>query len=282
MKFEYIPKIRAQESFGYIDFPDKFYRFIDEFNIVGVNWSQPTTISASYFLRVLQDGSSAKARGYGKGYNKESDESSIQMKEFYQPLLDHGVLWKLKNGNVICTAMPYGDRKSITDSFYRMVKTFHYPETIQLQFLDDKYRFRPNGDHMIVIYYDSSQEKFNPNCPDRELRRKAIQHSGPGLLRYQTKTDSYVRDRYVSEYAKWHAHGICQLCDKPAPFTDRNGKPFLETHHIIWLTDGGADSIENTVALCPNCHKKMHTLNLDEDVEKLLKIATVTDWSCLE
>lgn len=105
MKFEYIPKIRAQESFGYIDFPDKFYRFIDEFNIVGVRWLQPTTISASNFLRVLQEGSSAKARGYGRGNNKENDELSIQMQDFYQPLLDHGALWKVKNDNVICTAM---------------------------------------------------------------------------------------------------------------------------------------------------------------------------------
>ena len=72
MKFEYIPKIRAQESFGYIDFPDKFYRFIDEFNIVGVRWLQPTTISSSNFLRVLQEGSSAKARGYGRGNNKKA------------------------------------------------------------------------------------------------------------------------------------------------------------------------------------------------------------------
>ncbi|WP_327786927.1 hypothetical protein [Metaclostridioides mangenotii] len=27
--------------------------------------------------------------------------------------------------------------------------------------------------------------------------------------------------------------------------------------------------MDNTVALCPNCHKKMHILNLDKDVEHL-------------
>lgn len=26
-----------------------------------------------------------------------------------------------------------------------------------------------NGDHMIAIYCDSSQENFNPNCSDRKL-----------------------------------------------------------------------------------------------------------------
>ncbi|WP_244850561.1 HNH endonuclease [Brevibacillus halotolerans] len=43
----------------------------------------------------------------------------------------------------------------------------------------------------------------------------------------------------------------------------------METHHIQWLSRYGADSIENTVALCPNCHRKMHILDLEEDVRFL-------------
>jgi len=48
-----------------------------------------------------------------------------------------------------------------------------------------------------------------------------------------------------------------------------NNEPYLEVHHIIWLSKGGDDDIDNTVALCPNCHKKMHILNLDKDIEYL-------------
>ncbi len=273
MRFEYIPKTRAHETFGYIDSPDAFYRFIDDFNIVRVRWAEPTTISTSYFLRVLQEGSSAKAHVSGKNNNKEHDEASIKMNEFYQTLLDHGALWQLKDGRVICTAMPYGNKASIIDNFYQMVKKFNYPDTITLQFLNEKYRFRVNGDYMILIYCNSSQENINPNYSDSELFQKAIQYSGSGILTYKT-SGSFIRNQYVSEYAKRRAHGICQLCKQPAPFIDYDGKPFLETHHIIWLADGGDDSIENTVALCPNCHRKMHNLNLDKDVEKLLQIAT--------
>ena len=54
MRFEKIPKKNAKEKFGYITCEENFYRFIDEFNIVGVRMSQPETISASYFLRLLQ------------------------------------------------------------------------------------------------------------------------------------------------------------------------------------------------------------------------------------
>ena len=44
----------------------------------------------------------------------------------------------------------------------------------------------------------------------------------------------------------------------------------METHHIEWLSKGGSDTIDNTVALCPNCHKKMHILN-DLENKRFLK-----------
>ena len=79
----------------------------------------------------------------------------------------------------------------------------------------------------------------------------------------------YVRDPFVAEHAKRRAKGICQLCGQPAPFWDQKGRPYLESHHIEWLSQGGADTTDNTAALCPNCHKKMHIVNDPEDVQKL-------------
>lgn len=80
----------------------------------------------------------------------------------------------------------------------------------------------------------------------------------------------YEREPAISEYVKRMANGVCQLCDENAPFRDRYGKPYLESHHVEWVSKGGADTIENVVALCPNCHKKMHVLNLPKDIEKLM------------
>jgi 5-methylcytosine-specific restriction protein A len=84
-------------------------------------------------------------------------------------------------------------------------------------------------------------------------------------------TEVWDRDPIVSEYAKRKAEGICQLCNQPAPFRNLDGEPFLETHHIEWLSKDGKDLIENTVALCPNCHRKMHVLNLPADAAILKK-----------
>ncbi|MBD3385491.1 HNH endonuclease, partial [candidate division KSB1 bacterium] len=69
----------------------------------------------------------------------------------------------------------------------------------------------------------------------------------------------YVRNPYISEYVKRKSNGICQDCKQPAPFLNRRtGEPYLETHHLIPLSEGGKDNLDNVIALCPNCHRKRH------------------------
>ena len=67
--------------------------------------------------------------------------------------------------------------------------------------------------------------------------------------------------------------GLCDLCEQPAPFQNKSNEAYLECHHIIWLAQGGEDTIANTVALCPNCHRKMHVLNATADKRTLAKRA---------
>jgi 5-methylcytosine-specific restriction protein A len=83
-----------------------------------------------------------------------------------------------------------------------------------------------------------------------------------------------VRNPYVTELAKRRANGICQLCEQPAPFKNKKGEPYLETHHIVWMSRKGLDTPENTVALCPNCHRRMHVVDSKKDIAKLQKKAS--------
>lgn len=63
------------------------------------------------------------------------------------------------------------------------------------------------------------------------------------------------------------ADGRCELCGQRFP----DGEIFLEAHHVIWLRDGGAPTVDNTVALCPNCHKRIHLYRDPRDTDKLLE-----------
>ena len=79
----------------------------------------------------------------------------------------------------------------------------------------------------------------------------------PGQI--PVRSFQYQRDPSVVAYALQKAVGICGDCGNPAPFvSSRTGRPYLEVHHIRMLKDGGSDTIDNVVALCPNCHRERH------------------------
>ena len=133
------------------------------------------------------------------------------------------------------------------------------------------YAFAVLRKHPAVL--EHFQDLFRYICVDeaQDTSKIAKKHSGPSRTK-QTTSSSFSRSPYIAQYAKRRANGFCQLCDNPAPFVAANGEPYLESHHVIWLSQGGQDSIENTVALCPNCHRKMHIINDQADVAKLKRI----------
>lgn len=116
---------------------------------------------------------------------------------------------------------------------------------------------------------NKSYEKKAKKLLGKELEERAIESQSAQAIVRTTTTRTYQRNTFVTEFAKRRAKGICQLCNKPAPFNNKEGEPYLETHHIKWLSRGGSDTIDNTVALCPNCHKKIHVLDMKSDVKIL-------------
>ncbi len=68
---------------------------------------------------------------------------------------------------------------------------------------------------------------------------------------------SYVRDAVFRDRALERAQGKCEFCGKPG-FTMPDGKVFLETHHVVPLSDDGPDAEDNVAAICPNHHREAH------------------------
>ncbi len=124
---------------------------------------------------------------------------------------------------------------------------------------------------------DDEKTKHAKSLSLENLRRIAINQKSDRPKEIVSTSVKRVRNPYIAEYSKKRANGICQLCGNKAPFTKPDGEPYLESHHIVWLSNGGPDSIENTVALCPNCHRKMHEVNDSKDVEKLQSLYGVED-----
>jgi 5-methylcytosine-specific restriction protein A len=71
-------------------------------------------------------------------------------------------------------------------------------------------------------------------------------------------TSRFVRDPEVVAWVLMRAAGRCEACGEPAPFCRGDGTPFLEVHHLRPLAEGGPDIVSNTIAACPNCHRRLH------------------------
>ncbi len=75
----------------------------------------------------------------------------------------------------------------------------------------------------------------------------------------QVTTYAFVRNPYVVAEVLLRAIGNCEECKSAAPFARRkDGTPYLEVHHRTPLSEGGEDSVENAMAVCPNCHREKH------------------------
>jgi 5-methylcytosine-specific restriction enzyme A len=126
----------------------------------------------------------------------------------------------------------------------------------------------------IILKKQKKKQKEAKRLSDEELIKRA-RYSKKGVGSRQVTSTTFERNEDVAELAKRRAKGFCQLCEEPAPFKNKRGEPFLESHHIVWLSKDGDDTIENTVALCPNCHRKMHSLNLKLDISHLKEKAGI-------
>ncbi|HFQ5010415.1 TPA: HNH endonuclease [Vibrio vulnificus] len=97
-----------------------------------------------------------------------------------------------------------------------------------------------------------------------------------GVLEPEKETVSvtlYKRDPLVVAETLRLANGYCELCEVKSPFKTKSGRDYLEVHHVIPLSKQGSDTVSNTVALCPNCHRMLHYGdNSEEMMAKLNKI----------
>ena len=86
------------------------------------------------------------------------------------------------------------------------------------------------------------------------------QHSAEPL-QAPTKVDvggqAYLRDRQIRDQALRRAAGRCEFCNAPG-FRTTSGKLYLETHHVVPLSQGGSDDVRNIAALCANDHREAH------------------------
>lgn len=92
----------------------------------------------------------------------------------------------------------------------------------------------------------------------KKAKQNAVEEVPKNILTNTTETPQYNRSSEVKDYVKARADGVCEGCGEPAPFMNKTGQPYLHAHHIYELSEGGSDTPDTVIALCPNCHYRVH------------------------
>lgn len=130
---------------------------------------------------------------------------------------------------------------------------------------DHRTRHQPE----LLEYLAEAVGKHDGGAPDPSVLRSRLTNSEERRRRLakaerkaaprETLVNRYERNPDVVAEALYRAGNLCDLCRKEAPFTRlSDGSPYLEVHHCIPLAAGGDDTIDNALALCPACHRKLH------------------------
>lgn len=112
--------------------------------------------------------------------------------------------------------------------------------------------------------FEQFQEVFDASVAESakqspEIRDIRISSSEPRPKQNTALVTVFLRNPNVVAEVLIRAGGHCERCESPAPFKrKKDGTPYLEVHHKQRLADGGNDTVENAIALCPNCHRELH------------------------
>jgi 5-methylcytosine-specific restriction enzyme A len=107
-----------------------------------------------------------------------------------------------------------------------------------------------------------------------ELRRRARRGRKARTPR-EAKRLVHERSADVRIWVLRRADGKCEGCGSEGPFQTKAKpqRPYLEPHHTDRLSDEGPDHPARVIALCPNCHRRVHFGADGDEYNRALKRA---------
>jgi len=133
---------------------------------------------------------------------------------------------------------------------------------------------RDNDDIFIYNLSKTTEYEFEENIHtqiDIDTLKDKARNINPRPQQVSQTIYTYPRNNTLKNYVKRRSNYSCEMpgCHYHGFYKD-NEELYIEVHHIIPLSEGGEDSINNTVALCPNCHRALHYANNRQELREIL------------
>jgi 5-methylcytosine-specific restriction protein A len=142
-------------------------------------------------------------------------------------------------------------------AYYEALSTGHRQPGLQKLLDEHKVALGTDDLHAIEVALEAEVKEALTLSP--EQRRRRLQQALKKPKKSVATVTVFVRNPIVIAEVLLRAKGACEGCGQNAPFHRRSdGSPYLEVHHKVRLANDGEDTIDNAVALCPNCHRRSH------------------------
>lgn len=224
-----------------------------------------------------------KAENYDRKFNHLVSKSTVPSSDDADSIIEIcdqcSLLMREKDGKWVCSA---GHQKPQSQAN----TCSHNPQDEQSDEGHGSDTISPKQSRDSFIEEKSDEESTNSDQNSLErlekLQKAAEENAVENILEDTTtstqETTQYNRSSKIREYVMARAKGVCEGCGEDAPFTSKTGDPYLHAHHIHELSEGGSDTPGTVIALCPNCHYRVHHgKDGDEYNAELLKIVQETE-----
>ncbi len=208
-----------------------------------------------------------KAVNISPKYNNIKKEVSDNSEYFFRYLLNQIQHTDIINDtNIEITKNPHfeiliNNSKNAKIIFELIIKTLKHIATdtsLTVEFWKNE-KFNDHSLEHNIIEVQFIEDIRKAKKVSKSERRKKIKLSNPKPEKIIVKQIAFKRNPYVVLEVLERANGKCEKCGKKAPFLrDTDNSPYLEIHHKIPLAENGDDTVENSIGLCPNCHRKAH------------------------
>jgi predicted HNH restriction endonuclease len=125
--------------------------------------------------------------------------------------------------------------------------------------LINEYKIASEGKNAHFLIFSEFLEAFNAPAKVVEDVKKSEEETENLKLDFSKtklskKSLSRLRNYKLRHYKIQESNNTCEVCG----FTCTSERSILEIHHIIPLSKGGEDTMDNLLLLCPNCHQLEH------------------------
>ncbi len=219
-------------------------------------------------------------RLYLIAYCHKSDKGIWMIQDKIHPELKNNIIQKQVKSTINCefklywihfeqlSELSYINENNLVWESYRrasfIVKKTPFGKSIRRHDIEGKDFLTQFWEYQEIKLLENLKYEFENNVIKAKRsssldRLKRLKHAKKMPEKVIAKIIVFNRNPDVVAETLVRANGKCELCHKDAPFIrTSDGTPYLEVHHKTELSKGGEDTIDNTLALCPNCHRKVH------------------------